>query len=433
MKKLTLIFISLSIVVITKSQCLPDSIVIIYSRHAPEWFDKGTIYFSDTVLIVKSGIDYQLLNKKVSSKNIKALYDEIKNPLSLEESFFQSGVDTTIISKKPLSLKKNYKEYKYKWNESQTSFIVSELSNITNYIEQYQEYLNPYKGVSIPSYHENEIIVECFRNNILTDKLISNKSIPFRLYQFPWINPISNTEYYNIKLGEILLDIVGLENSSENFSQKGKLLNHLAAEIVKSKRQQLLELSANTYLSEINELKNEFTVIRSREKTTYGGYTGDGGIIVSILHNKKMLPNLFISLGLAKQKKTLYTRDSIKSDYQDIVNRIQSINFINNYLTENFDRKLYIHYFNNKPINTYIYDHVQRTCVTRQLDEAITFELVNENNDTSLWLLFPNDLMLLFRMDGEKVLNYPYTQFGENKGNLYPCLRFDKNGNITDL
>ena len=73
MKKLTLIFISLSIVVITKSQCLPDSIVIIYSRHAPEWFDKGTIYFSDTVLIVKNGIDYQLLNKKVSSKNIKAL------------------------------------------------------------------------------------------------------------------------------------------------------------------------------------------------------------------------------------------------------------------------------------------------------------------------------------------------------------------------
>lgn len=94
---------------------------------------------------------------------------------------------------------------------------------------------------------------------------------------------------------------------------------------------------------------------------------------------------------------------------------------------------MYIHYFNNKSINNYIYKHVQRTCVARQLEQAIVFELVNENNATSLWLLFPNDLVLLFRMDGEKVLNYPYTQFGENKGNLYPCLRFNKDGEIINL
>jgi len=432
MKRIILITILLFIVLIGKSQNLPDSIIITFNRHAPEWFDKGTIYFSDTISIVKRGMDYQLFNKKITSKKINTLYDEIKNPLSLKESFYQSSIDTTIIRKKPLSLRNNYKEYKYKWNKNQISFISSELSNIENYIEQYQEYLNPYKGASIPSYHENEIIIECYWNNILTDRIISNKSKPFRLYQFPWVSSISNVEYYNIKLGKILLDIIGIKNSSENFMQGQKLLNHLSAKIIESKRKQLLELSANTYQSEINDLIEDFTIIQSREKATYGGYTGDGGIIVSILHNKKMLPNIYVSLGLNKVGKSLYSRDSIKSDYQYIVQRVQSIEFISKYLNENLNRKLYIHYFNNKPINDYIYKHVQRTCVTQQLEQAIVFELENENNDKSLWLLFPDDIILLFRMDGEKVLDYPYTQFNENKGNLYPCMRFNKNGEIIN-
>lgn len=330
-------------------------------------------------------------------------------------------------------MKKNYKEYNYKWNKSQVSYIFSELSDIDNYIDQYEEYLNPYRGASIPPYHENAIIIECYSNETLTDRVISNKSKPFRLYQYPWKNSTSNAEYYNIKLGEIVLDILNMKNSSANLLQGKKLLNYLSGKVIASKRTQLLELSAHTYKSEIDELKDDFNILKSREKATYGGYTGDGGIIVCILQNKEMLPNVFISLGLNKRKETLYSRDSIKSDYQYLINRIQSISFINNYLKESLDRKLYIHYFDNKPVNEYIYNHVLRTCVTQRLEDIITFELINENNGTSLWLLFPDDLVLLFRMDGEKVLDYPYTQFGENKSSLYPCLGFDINGNIINL
>ncbi len=103
---------------------------------------------------------------------------------------------------------------------------------------------------------------------------------------------------------------------------------------------------------------------------------------------------------------------------------------MNDYLEENLNRKLYIHYFNNKPINDYVCNHVSTACIIRQPQKAITFELVNENNDTSLWLLLTDSSVLLFRMNGEKVLNFPYTDFSSIKGDLYPCLRFDKEGNV---
>lgn len=432
MKRIALAFILLTMTLIVKSQNMPDSIVIIYSQHAPDWFDKGVTYFSDTISIIKNGNKYLLDNKEINSTKIKTLYNEIKNPLSLRESFYRSGIDTVIIKTNPLSLKTNYKENKYKWNKSQTSYISNELSNINNYIEQYAEYLDPYKSVSIPPYYENEIIIECFQNGILLDRIESNKSKPFRIYQFPWTNSISDDEYYNINLGEVVLDILNMKNPSGNLLQGKKLLNYLSSKVIESKRKKLLELSVNTYQSEVDELKDDFTIVHAREKTTYGGYTGDGGIIVLILQNEKMLPNIYFSVGLSIQKSTLYFRDSIKNDFQYILDKVQSITFISNYLKENSDRKLYIHYFNNKPINEYIYNHVIRTCVVQQLEGAITFELINENNDTSLWLLLPNDFILLFRMDGGKVLNYPYTQFGENKGDLYPCLRFDKSGEIVN-
>lgn len=76
---------------------------------------------------------------------------------------------------------------------------------------------------------------------------------------------------------------------------------------------------------------------------------------------------------------------------------------------------------------------MRRNCVTKYLEEAITFEIVNENNDSSLWLCFPDNKCLLFRMDGDKVLEYPYALFGDRNKNLYLCQRFDEGGNMIDL
>lgn len=99
MKRTALVFILLSIIMIAKSQNFPDSIVFIYSQHAPDWFDKGTVYFRDTITIIEKGNKYLLGNKEIHFNKIKMFYKEIKKPLSLKESFYQSGVDTTIIKK----------------------------------------------------------------------------------------------------------------------------------------------------------------------------------------------------------------------------------------------------------------------------------------------------------------------------------------------
>ena len=61
-----------------------------------------------------------------------------------------------------------------------------------------------------------------------------------------------------------------------------------------------------------------------------------------------------------KKGNTIYSRDSIKKDYRDYINRIQSISFITDYLKATPNAKLDIYYFNNKGINKYNIENVNK-------------------------------------------------------------------------
>lgn len=63
--------------------------------------------------------------------------------------------------------------------------------------------------------------------------------------------------------------------------------------------------------------------------------------------------------------------------------------------------------------------------------KAIFIELKNQDNKAnSVWYLFPDNTVLLYIMQGEKVLEYNYTDFGKSSGLQYPCVLFDLKGNI---
>ena len=210
--------------------------------------------------------------------------------------------------------------------------------------------------------------------------------------------------------------------------------------------------------------------------TGYGGYHGDGHLIAIILNNQEMLSNLQIQFLASKIGTTIFTRDSIIKNYKFLVNRIKSVRCLNNYLKANPDQYLDILYFNDRPINEYNIDHVNKNptgwkehdAYVKSLDwykennykpsfdlaeaiktserndcgcnyrfkndfigSAITFIINDKDHKNFSWcFLLPDNTILLYMMEGQQAIGHLYTEFGEYPGMQYPCVRFDVDGNI---
>jgi hypothetical protein len=189
-----------------------------------------------------------------------------------------------------------------------------------------------------------------------------------------------------------------------------------------------------------------------------------------------MLENVNLVFLASKTGKTIYSRDSLKKDYKRYIERVQSINFITSYLNSHPDTRLDIYYFNNKGINDYNIENVNKNPTTwarhdkwveslkwyeknnikpsldieqsiktsqqndcgcnyrfdkSYIEQAIFFEIRDGEGNSSIWFLLPDDKVLLYIMDSSRTLNFKRSDFNSTKeyGLIYPCALFDKNGN----
>jgi hypothetical protein len=242
-------------------------------------------------------------------------------------------------------------------------------------------------------------------------------------------------------------------------------------------------LSAYSYEKEISELSTDFKIISSEEVYGRGRYIWDEPKTIKItLKNKYMLPNVYLQFLDSKYGNTLYSRDSIKKDYKEIVSRVQAIPFITAYLQQDSSAQLDIYYFNNSGINNYNIDGVNKNptewkkqddyieslkwyeknnikpsfdldkaiktsernncgCNYRFdsdfIKKAIFIEITSNRNASSIWFLLPDNTMLLYHiesyhLDDAKVLDMKLDKFANNIQLPFACLRFDKNGNLID-
>jgi hypothetical protein len=238
-------------------------------------------------------------------------------------------------------------------------------------------------------------------------------------------------------------------------------------------------LTPYSYQTEINELQSDFQIISFEEVYGRGRYIWDEPKTMKItLKTDEMLPNVYLQFLASQVGNSIYSRDSIKKDYKQIIERIQSISFITDYVKNHKNTILDIYYFNNKGINKYNIDGVnknpdewkrqdayieslkryeknniepsfdiQKAIKTSErndcgcnyrfdnefIEKSIFFELSDkETKENSVWFLLPNDYVLLYIMQGKKVLDYEYTKFGEFKGIQYPCVMFDTKGQIVE-
>lgn len=452
------------------AQTLPDSIIVRQNLYMATFGnEEDTLYSSTETVIKNKNGSYFLSEKKIKLKDIYNLLEAIKAPQSFDKFFNTSGIDTISIRKNPKKLLKNSKD-DFIWNKQQLDFILPKLSNIENYKYQYKKIINQggYRGMH--SNYLNQYIIAIYSNGKIVNRLTSRKLAYGAMS--PWKDD-SGEEYYDANIDNFITIITA--NKRKYDTPHGKrLLKQLSEEIINQNSAKLYNLSAYTYYNEIQELNSDFEINNFSEVRGRGRYISNAPEAYQIsLKNKKMLPNVYIQFIASAKNKKLYSRDSIKTDYEDIVNRVQSINFISDYLSKNKDTKLDIYYFNNKAINDYNIDGINKNpeewakhdqylegmkrydsiipkpsfaneeaiktseriycgCNLRLnksfLEKAIFFE-INDEEGNSVWFLLPDNRVLLYIMEGDRVLNYNYDTWGnEYTGIQFPCKLFDING-----
>ena len=144
-----------------------------------------------------------------------------------------------------------------------------------------------------------------------------------------------------------------------------KLQKYFVNNIVDAYMPSLYQLAASSFQKEMDELKTDFFVLSSEEVYGRGRYILNEPLTMKIvLHNNLMADNVRLVFLASKKGNSLYSRDSIKKDYRTYVSRIQSISFVADYLKAIPDASLDIYYFNNKGINAYNIDNVNKSPVT---------------------------------------------------------------------
>lgn len=486
MKTITTILLVIVSFFSVKGQVFPDKIRIVQNTYEYSAFiDTVKLYSSDTIV---------LTNKSKISK----LFLELERYDSEEQLLNKFEIDISFIRNNPDEVLKLYDgKEKFDWNEKQKEYILKKLNDATVLREELNNYISNYRskkthhrfsiyrllkfrrvgicGMGMPTYR-SEYVISVYREKNITNIFTSRRSISG--YNFPYKDQL-NRVVYNYKIDKQLNKIFKQKIKIEEPLTGNNLLKYIVNQIIGNNIQELYKLSGYSYENEISELSTDFKIISTEEVYGRGRYIWNEPKTIKItLKNEYMLPNVYLQFLASTVGKTIYSRDSIKKDYKNLINRVQSISFIMDYLKQAPYVLLHIYYFNNSGINQYNIDGVNKNplewkkqddyieslkwdekhnikpsfdineaikvsernhcgCNYRFdndfIKKAIFLELTNSvTRESSVWFLLPDNRVLLYIMQGNKVLNYDYKSFGKYTGIQFPCVLFTSDGKIIE-
>jgi hypothetical protein len=430
-----------------------------------------TLYQKKQATLIRKGESYRINGKSISKPKLRSFLRKLANPMS-NNSIARYGIDTLWIKNNPSEVLELYSdEHKVEWNKQQKEFIYRQLTTIENYQKEFNSYLSSGCCYTMHQRYRYEYEISVFEKGKLTEQIKSRR----RAYGFlmPWTTVPGDT-IFDYGIEQELNSIILVDRKVEPPLTGRKLLKYLVDRIVDLNITTLYKLSAYSYLKEIEELNSDFEIISFEEVYGRGRYIWNAPKTMRIvLKNQFMLNNVRLNFLASKQGKSLYSRDSIKHEYKQIMSRIQSIDFITSFLENHPASSLDVYYFNNNGINEYNIDGIntnsegwkrhdsyveslkwykknsvvpgfdlaQAVETSKKLNcgcnyrfdnsyisKAIFFEINDENKNSSIWFLLPDNRVLLYLMEGDKVLNFSYSDFGQLTGLQYPCVLFSNTG-----
>ena len=455
-------------------QTLPDSIVILNNTYVNNFSGSDNIYSTDNYSIILEGNRYFLNGGRIAKSKILNLLTELTKPSNADNSLAKYELDTNWMKSNPAELLRLYSDKeRIEWNEQQKEFIFKKLTDLSIYKEELNDFLSSGQGYTMHNSYKNEFIIKIYSNGTLTNEVKSRKYVWG--YKMPWTNQ-SGDILSNFNIETKLKSILSTKEKTKRPLKGDKLQKYLVNKIVDNYMPSLYKLSAYSYQKEINELNSDFKVVSFEEVYGRGRYIwNEPKTMKIILKNKLMYDNINLVFLASKYGNTIYSRDSIKKDYKDYIERIQSVKFISDYLKIHPKSKIDMYYFNNKGINNYNIEGVNKnptdwkkhdaflTSIKRYdtlkvkptyaddeairvskqiycgcnfrfdknyIEKAIFFEVHDANNSSSIWFLLPDNKVLLYIMDNSTALNFKRSDFNDKKeyGLLYPCVLFDTNG-----
>ncbi|KOS06324.1 hypothetical protein AM493_09970 [Flavobacterium akiainvivens] len=447
-----------------QAQTLPDSIAITVQTFETPVSGPEIISWQGKLVFYNQNGKFTSKDKKakISKKKVLKLVEAIDRNMTFDEHFKNVGIDTVTIKNKPQKLLNQT----FEWTPAQRNFILPLLGDIKNYKPIYEEdfYTGPDFQLTPDNRFKSQVTAMLYEKGVARG-VTTNKSRTG--YALPWVTT-DGRENFNPALKKALADIIG----SSVYVPSGKdLTRYIADVIIAGNAYHLKELAAETYATDIDHLRETFTVVKalSLGNNQYG----------IRLRTEAMLPNVSIDFYAYAAYGKLYPSDSLKAEHEYLVYRIQNMRFIMDYLKENPETELNINYYNNSAVNSYTADEINKTpelwkkhdayvkelqdraaqypsgannteekikesektncgCNLRLdkevLDKAIQFSVntphaIGDRNGYSIWLLLPDDRILLYYMNGDSLLNFKYDAWGSTEpGIQYPCKVFDLDG-----
>ncbi|MDH4472930.1 MAG: hypothetical protein QE487_09995 [Fluviicola sp.] len=470
MKNMALLVILTIIVFAVQGQSLPEKIIVAKNTYQSQSFidDDEVIYCSDTLLL--------------SDKDeIAKLYSALTQFDTEEQLLTKFGIDTNYILNNPNDMLKLYDGFyqnKIDWNDKQKELLFKELANIGTYKSALNDYLSQGCCYTMHNSYRYEYEILMYSNNEMIHHFTSRKSVGG--YLFPFVDQSNNT-VYSFAVDKQLKELFKQKNKIKEPLFGNDLLKHIVNQTIEDNMKKLYKLSAYSYEKEISELSTDFDIISSEEVYGRGRYIGGEPKTLKItLRNKHMLSNVQIQFLASVVENSIYSRDSIKTNYQAVLNKVQSLDFITEYLENDKSATLDIYFFNNAAINEYNILNINKTpeewgkhdkyveslkryetaenqrsfdvkkaiatservncgCNLRKektfFDDAVFFEIRSSRNPISIWFLLPDGTVLLHHLEtdqveGAHVLDKNLGIFSSDFTVPFACLLFNEKGEL---
>jgi hypothetical protein len=392
---------------------------------------------------------------------VKTLPTDIVNELMgaiLDTNYSELKLEHFNITEK--WIKENYKKqfesiennYSY-WKSFQVDYVNEQLLSTENYNtvlkDLYTNDNNSFPGLIISIYKNgSEIITLNSSNHALS---------------LPWL--INSKKSFNPQISLVLGRILSERSYFKNRFTSTDISWILANNIYNKYCEKAIDsLAVLQFATEFSDLSPEFDILSATEYAYHGRYISMMGkkepVFKLALQNEKMPKSVELQYFISKRSNTLYPRDSLLNDYEEILSRVYELTFISYYLIADSNRKLHVFYYDNSGMNDYLiesfntnpkewakydegnvafeYRHLYCGCNLRLKNEylarAIMFELFDENGRSSIWILLPDGRAVLHHFSGSSVYKYSALELGfENPSGVnFACKVFDANGNIIE-